>query len=167
MLELPQQLLDALEELSQHRRRDAVYDPILAAFQTLLHRYTGQTDMAIGSPIANRHRSELEGLIGFLVNSLVLRTNLAGDPTFDELLDRVRDITLAAYAHQDLPFEKLVEELQPVRSLGQNPLFQVVFALQNTPMEQLVLPGLVLSPVELEDKDFALCPGAISMEMHR
>ncbi|MCY7275961.1 MAG: condensation domain-containing protein [Phormidesmis sp. CAN_BIN44] len=108
--------------------------------------------MAIGSPIANRHRSELEGLIGFLVNSLVLRTNLAGDPTFCEALDRVRTVTLAAYAHQDLPFEKLVEELQPVRSLGQNPLFQAVFALQNTLIEQLVLPGLVLSPMELETK---------------
>ncbi len=86
------------------------------------------------------------------MNSLVLRTNLAGDPPFRELLDRVRDVTLAAYTHQDLPFEKLVEELQPVRSFGQNPLFQAVFALQNTPIEQLVLPGLVLSPVELETK---------------
>ncbi|MBD2034986.1 amino acid adenylation domain-containing protein [Leptolyngbya sp. FACHB-321] len=151
LLELPQPLLDELEALSQ-QAGVTLFMTLLAAFQTLLHRYTGQTDLAIGSPIANRHRSELEGLIGFLVNSLVLRTNLAGDPTFRELLDRVRDVTLAAYAHQDLPFEKLVEELQPVRSLGQNPLFQVVFALQNTPMEQLTLPGLILSPVELETK---------------
>jgi amino acid adenylation domain-containing protein len=151
LLELPQQLLDALEELSQ-RFGVTLFMTLLAAFQTLLHRYSGQTDIAIGSPIANRHRSELEELIGFLVNSLVLRTDLAGDPTFCEVLERVRDVTLAAYAHQDLPFEKLVEELQPVRSLGQNPLFQVVFALQNTPMQQLVLPGLVLSPVELETK---------------
>jgi amino acid adenylation domain-containing protein len=151
LLELPQRLLGDLEALSQ-QAGVTLFMTLLAAFQTLLHRYTGQTDLAIGSPIANRHRSELEGLIGFLVNSLVLRTNLAGDPTFRELLDRVRDVTLAAYAHQDLPFEKLVEELQPVRSLGQNPLFQVVFALQNTPIEQLTLPGLVLSPVELETK---------------
>jgi amino acid adenylation domain-containing protein len=151
LLELPQQLLDELEALSQ-QAGVTLFMTLLAAFQTLLHRYTGQTDLAIGSPIANRHRSELEGLIGFLVNSLVLRTDLAGDPTFHELLDRVRQVTLAAYDHQDLPFEKLVEALQPVRSLGQNPLFQVVFALQNTPMEQLVLPGLVLSPVELETK---------------
>jgi amino acid adenylation domain-containing protein len=151
LLELPQSLLDALEELSQ-QAGVTLFMTLLAAFQTLLHRYSGQTDIAIGSPIANRHRSELEGLIGFLVNSLVLRTDLAGDPTFRELLERVRDVTLAAYAHQDLPFEKLVEELQPVRSLGQNPLFQVVFALQNTPIEQLVLPGLVLSPVDLETK---------------
>ncbi|MBM0744241.1 amino acid adenylation domain-containing protein [Phormidium sp. CLA17] len=151
LLELPQRLLDALEELSQ-QTGVTLFMILLAAFQTLLHCYTGQTDIAIGSPIANRHRSELEGLIGFLVNSLVLRTSLAGDPTFRELLGRVREVTLAAYAHQDLPFEKLVEELQPIRSLGQNPLFQVVFALQNTPMEQLVLPGLVLSPLELETK---------------
>lgn len=151
LLELPQQLLDALEELSQ-QFGVTLFMTLLAAFQTLLHRYSGQTDIAIGSPIANRHRSELEELIGFLVNSLVLRTDLAGDPTFCEVLERVRDVTLAAYAHQDLPFEKLVEELQPVRSLGQNPLFQVVFALQNTPMQQLVLPGLIISPVELETK---------------
>lgn len=151
LLELPQGLLDALEELSQHSGV-TLFMTLLAAFGTLLHRYTGQTDLAIGSPIANRHHSELEGLIGFLVNSLVLRTNLAGDPTFRELLERVRDVTLAAYAHQDLPFEKLVEELQPIRSPSQNPLFQVVFALQNTPMEQLTLPGLVLSPVEFDTK---------------
>ncbi|MBL1179045.1 non-ribosomal peptide synthetase [Pantanalinema sp. GBBB05] len=151
LLEFPQCLLDALEELSQ-AVGVTLFMTLLAAFQTLLHRYTGQTDIAIGSPIANRHHSELEGLIGFLVNSLVLRTDLSGNPTFREVLERVRDVTLAAYAHQDLPFEKLVEELQPVRSLGQNPLFQVVFALQNTPMEQLELPGLVLSPVALETK---------------
>ncbi|HEY9883608.1 MAG TPA: condensation domain-containing protein, partial [Thermosynechococcaceae cyanobacterium] len=151
LLELPQGLLDGLEALSQ-QAGVTLFMTMLAAFQTLLHRYTGQTDIAIGSPIANRHRSELEELIGFLVNSLVLRTDLSGDPTFRELLDRVREVTLAAYAHQDLPFEKLVEELQPVRNLGQNPLFQVVFALQNTPMEQLELPGLILSPLEFETK---------------
>ncbi len=151
LLELPQPLLEALEELSQ-RAGVTLFMTLLAAFQTLLHRYTGQTDLAIGSPIANRQASELEGLIGFLVNSLVLRTDLSGDPSFRTVLERVRDVTLAAYAHQDLPFEKLVEELQPIRSLGQNPLFQVVFALQNTPMEQLVLPGLVLSPVALETR---------------
>jgi hypothetical protein len=151
LLELPQRLLDALEKLSQEAGV-TLFMTLLAAFQTLLYRYTGQTDIAIGSPIANRHRSELEGLIGFLVNSLVLRTSLDGDPTFRMLLERVREITLAAYAHQDLQFEKLVEELQPVRSLNQNPLFQVVFALQNTPMEQLELPGLTLSPIAFETK---------------
>lgn len=149
LLELPQPLLEALEALSQ-QVGVTLFMTLLAAFQTLLYRYTGQTDIAVGSPIANRHRSELEGLIGFLVNSLVLRTDLSGEPSFYELLERVRNVTLAAYTHQDLPFEKLVEELQPVRNLDHNPLFQVVFALQNTPMEQLKLPGLVLSPVELE-----------------
>lgn len=151
LLELPQQLLDGLEQLSQ-QAGTTLFMTLLAVFKTLLHRYSGQTDIVIGSPIANRHRSELEGLIGFLVNSLVLRTNLAGDPTFRDLLHRVRAVTLAAYAHQDLPFEKLVEVLQPVRSIDQNPLFQVVFALQNAPMEQLALPGLVFSPVDLETK---------------
>ncbi|MBW4459829.1 MAG: amino acid adenylation domain-containing protein [Nodosilinea sp. WJT8-NPBG4] len=150
-LELPQRLLEALESLSQ-QAEVTLFMTLLAVFQTLLHRYTGQTDLAIGTPIANRHQSELEGLIGFFVNSLVLRTNLEGDPTFLELLERVREVTLAAYDHQDLPFEKLVEELQPVRNLGQNPLFQVVFALQNSPMAQLELPGLILSPVNLETK---------------
>ncbi|MGG6268954.1 non-ribosomal peptide synthetase [Leptolyngbya sp. AN03gr2] len=151
LLELPQKLLDQVEALSQ-QAGVTLFMTLLAAFQALLHRYSGQTDIAIGSPVANRHQSELEGLIGFFVNSLVLRTDLSGDPTFQALLERVREVTLSAYAHQDLPFEKLVEELQPVRSLGRNPLFQVVFALQNTPMEQLVLPGLVLSPVTLETK---------------
>jgi amino acid adenylation domain-containing protein len=151
LLELPQSLLDALEKLSQ-QSGVTLFMTLLAAFQTLLYRYTGQTDIAVGSPIANRHHSELEGLIGFLVNSLVLRSNLAGNPTFRELLEQVRQVTLAAYDHQDLPFEKLVEELHPLRSLGQNPLFQVVLALQNTPMEQLVLPGLVLNPVELKTR---------------
>ncbi len=151
LLELPQRLLEALENLSQ-QAEVTLFMTLLAAFQTLLHRYTGQTDLAIGTPIANRHQSELEELIGFFVNSLVLRTNLEGDPTFLELIARVRDVALAAYDHQDLPFEKLVEELQPVRNLGQNPLFQVVFALQNTPMTQLELPGLILSPVDLETK---------------
>jgi amino acid adenylation domain-containing protein len=151
LLELPQSLLEALEALSQ-QAGVTLFMTLLAAFQTLLHRYSGQTDIAIGSPIANRHRSELEGLIGFLVNSLVLRTDLAGDPSFLDLLERVKAVTLAAYDHQDLPFEKLVEELQPIRSLSQNPLFQVVFALQNTPMEHLTLPGLELSPIKLETR---------------
>jgi len=151
LLEFPQALLDALEALSQ-RAETTLFMTLLAAFQTLLHRYGGQTDMAIGSPIANRHHKELEGLIGFLVNSLVLRVDLSGDPSFYELLERVRDVTLTAYDHQDLPFEKLVEELQPVRNLGQNPLFRVVFALQNAPMDHLTLPGLVLSPVDFESR---------------
>jgi amino acid adenylation domain-containing protein len=151
LLELPQRLLDALEDLSQ-REETTLFMTLLAAFQTLLYRYTGQTDIAVGSPIANRHRSELEGLIGFFVNSLVMRSDLSGNPTFRELLDRVRDVTLGAYAHQDVPFEKLVEVLHPERGLSRNPLFQVVFAFQNAPMEQLELPGLTLSSLNFETR---------------
>ena len=123
---------------------------LFAAFQILLYRYTGQEDIGVGVPIANRNRSEIEGLIGFFVNSLVLRTNLSGNPTFRELLAQVREVALAAYAHQDLPFEKLVEELHPERDLSRNPLFQVVFALQNAPMTSLELPDLTLKPWQLE-----------------
>ena len=142
-------LTQGLEALSQ-QSGVSLFMTLLAAFQTLLYRYTGQTDIAIGSPIANRHRSELEGLIGFFVNSLVMRTDLSGNPPFRELLERVRDVALEAYTHQDLPFEKLVEELDPDRDLSRNPLFQVAFALQNAPMELLTLPGLTLEPTRFE-----------------
>jgi len=148
-LALSASLTASLEALSQHEGV-TLFMTLLAAFQTLLYRYTGQEDIAVGSAIANRNRSELEGLIGFFVNSLVLRVNLAGNPTFRQLLGRVRQVALEAYAHQDLPFEKLVEELQPERDLSRNPLFQVVFALQNAPMQPLELPGLTLSPLKFD-----------------
>jgi acyl carrier protein len=122
---------------------------LLAAFQALLCRYSGQDDIVVGSNIAGRNRKEIEGLIGFFINNLVLRTDLSGNPTFRQLLGRVRDVCLNAYAHQDLPFDLLVEELQPDRSLSHNPLFQVMFNLQNMPASNLELPGLTLTPLNV------------------
>ncbi|HYW19062.1 MAG TPA: amino acid adenylation domain-containing protein [Nodularia sp. (in: cyanobacteria)] len=148
-LQLSKSLSKALLALGQ-QEGVTLFITLLAAFKVLLYRYTQQEDIAIGSPIANRNRSEIEGLIGFFVNSLVLRTDLTGNPTFRELLSRVKEVALGAYTHQDLPFEKLVEELHPERNLNQNPLFQVVFALQNAPMSALELTGLTLSPLPFD-----------------
>jgi amino acid adenylation domain-containing protein len=148
-LQISPTLTQALAALSQ-QSGVSLFMTLLAAFQTLLYRYTGQTDIVVGSPIANRHRSELEGLIGFFVNSLVMRSDLSSNPPFRELLERVRDVALEAYMHQDLPFEKLVEALDPDRDLSRNPLFQVAFALQNAPIQPLKLPGLTLEPAPLE-----------------
>ncbi len=150
-LELPKQLTDRLEQLSQ-QAGVTLFMTLLAAFQTLIYRYTHQSDIAIGSPIANRNRSEIEGIIGFFVNTLVLRSDLSGNPTFRELLDRVREVTVGAYTHQDLPFEKLVSELHPERSLSHHPLFQVVFGFQNAPMSSLELPGLVPRLINIDSK---------------
>jgi len=123
---------------------------LLSAFKVLLYRYTGQEDIAVGFPIANRNRTEIETLIGFFVNTLVLRTDLSGNPRFQDLLERVRETTLQAYAHQDLPFERLVEELEPDRDPSRNPLVQVVFALQNSPARMPELPNLTVTSVDLE-----------------
>jgi len=119
---------------------------LLAAFDLVLARYTGQQDIAVGIPIANRHRSELEGLIGFFVNMLVARTSVQQDVSFVKLLQQVRQVCLQAYAHQDLPFEQVVEELQPERDLSRNPLVQVTFQLLNTLVPPLTLNGLQVSP---------------------
>ena len=148
-LQMPQSLSAELQALSR-REGVTLFMTLLAAFQTLLHRYTGQDDIMVGSPIANRTRVELERLIGFFVNELVLRTDLSSDPTFRELLGRVRKVALGAYAHQDLPFGKLVEDLQPARDLNRNPLFQVSFQLQNTPSSTLDLPGLRASRLAVD-----------------
>jgi non-ribosomal peptide synthetase component F len=125
---LPEPLYKALVNLSQESN-STLFMTMLAAFKTLLHRYSGQVDIAVGTPVANRNRFEVEGLIGYFVNSLVLRSNLSGDPSFRELIARVRDMALDAYAHQDFPFEKLVHELKPERGAGHNPFFQVHFQL--------------------------------------
>jgi len=133
-------------------RREEVtpYMILLAAFKTLLHRYTGQADFAVGSPIANRNRAELKGLIGFFVNNLVLRTDLSGNPRFVDLLKRVRKVTLGAYDHQDLPFEKIVEAVKPVRDMSYPPLFQVMFVLQNIPRISATLSGMTLTPLAID-----------------
>src|SRR3954452_18207888 len=135
----------ALNAFSQ-RHGATVFMTLLAAFQLLMARYSGQDDVVVASPVANRTRTELEGLIGFFVNTLAMRTDLSGDPTFTELLARVRRGALDAYGHQDLPFEQLVEELSPVRDLSRNPLTQVSFQVVNVPRHGLELPGLRLEP---------------------
>ncbi|HEU5227452.1 MAG TPA: amino acid adenylation domain-containing protein, partial [Ktedonobacteraceae bacterium] len=123
---------------------------LLATFQTLLLHYTGQPDLLVGTPIANRRYSELEGLIGFFANTLVLRTNLSGDPSFRDALKRVRDVCLGAYAHQDLPFEHLVEAMQAQRDMSYNPLIQVLFVFQNISDTSLKLEGLGVKPLSLK-----------------
>ncbi|NJM71691.1 MAG: amino acid adenylation domain-containing protein, partial [Scytonema sp. RU_4_4] len=123
---------------------------LLAAFATLLYRYTGQSDILVGSPIANRNRSEIESLIGFFVNTLVLRTSFETNPSFESLLSQVRETTLKAYEHQDVPFEQVVEALQPQRSLSHSPLFQVMFVLQNAIIGEVELPGVTLTQLAQE-----------------
>ena len=127
-----------------------IFMALLAAFQTLLHRYAGQDDIAVGSPIANRNRAEVENLIGFFVNTLVLRGDLSGNPSFKKLLQRVREMALGAYAHQDLPFEKIVDALQPERNMSHSPLFQVMFALQSGQASDIQRPHseLKIHPLE-------------------
>ncbi|HEV2733755.1 MAG TPA: amino acid adenylation domain-containing protein, partial [Longimicrobiaceae bacterium] len=148
--ELSARATRALRELGR-REGTTLFMTLLAAWQALLGRYAGQDDVIVGTVIANRTRAELEGLIGFFVNSLVLRGDLSGEPAFRELLGRVRETTLGAFAHQDLPFERLVEELAPERSLAHNPLFQVVFALQNTDRGVLALGDIEMEPLGLDE----------------
>ncbi len=131
------------------RQQATLFMTLLGGFAVLLHRLSGQDDLCVGTPVAGRGQLETEGLIGFFVNTLVIRSEADGDDTFRQLLERLRGVTLDAYHHQDLPFEKLVEELQPARSLAYAPLFQVMLALQNTPQETLELPGLRLSMLPL------------------
>jgi amino acid adenylation domain-containing protein len=140
---LPKPLLDSTRELARQEGA-TLFMTLLAAFQVLLQRYSGQDDFAVGSPIAGRTRSELENLIGFFVNTLILRADLAGDPSFRALIGRTREAALGAYTHQDLPFEQLVGVLRPDREAARSPLFQVMFVLQNAPLPALEAPDLTL-----------------------
>ncbi len=152
VLQIPAAITAALQELSR-KQGTTLFMTLLAAFNVLLRRYTGQKDIAVGSPIANRTRGETEDLIGFFANSLIFRTRAEGDPTFLALLEQVRKSALGAYEHQDLPFERLVEELQPQRDLSGNPLFQVVFALQQqeSMAPRFEMPGLDVRAAESRD----------------
>jgi amino acid adenylation domain-containing protein/non-ribosomal peptide synthase protein (TIGR01720 family) len=154
---LAKPLAEALTTLSQ-REDVTLFMTLLAAFQVLLARYSEQDDIAVGTTVANRTRAELEGLIGCFVNTVVMRTDLAGNPSFRDVLQRVRDVALGAYSHQEVPFERVVEAVQPRRDLSHNPLFQVVFVLQNTPMPAVDLPDVSLreQPIETGTAQFDL-----------
>ncbi len=146
---IPNDLIESLEKLS--RESDAtLFMTLLTAYYVLLHRYSGQDEILIGSPIANRDQPELEKMIGVFINTLALRINFSGDPGFREMLIKIREVCLEAYAHQDTPFEKLVEALKPNRDLSRTPVFQVVFNLQNSPMPELKIPGIEMKFLELD-----------------
>ncbi|MFE8605408.1 amino acid adenylation domain-containing protein [Archangium violaceum] len=157
---LPASLSKALRTLG-HEQGASLFMVLLAGFKALLSRYSGQSDIAVGVPIANRTRGEAEELIGFFVNTLVMRTRFEDDPSFRELLARVRESTLEAYAHQDVPFERIVEELRPERQANQNPLVQVIFALQNAPREPLRLAAL-----EGEHLEYLVATTRFDLELH-
>ncbi|WP_198161168.1 non-ribosomal peptide synthetase, partial [Anabaena sp. CA = ATCC 33047] len=147
--QIPQDLTTALEAFSQ-KAGVTLFMTLLTAFNTLLYRYTNQDDIVVGSAIANRNWAESESIIGLFVNTLALRTQINNNPSFSELLNQVKDTTLKAYVHQDLPFEKLVDEIQPERDLSRNPIFQVWFALHNLPIPTLKIGDLTLTPIEVE-----------------
>jgi amino acid adenylation domain-containing protein len=148
--EIAADLTQKLKKLAEEQNA-TLFMVLLAAFKILLYRYSGQYDIAVGTPIAGRSSSETEKLIGFFINTLVLRVNLSGAPSFTELLQRTKEVTLEAYAHQDVPFEKLVEVLSPERNLGSTPLFQVMIVLQNAPQSDLRLGAATLQPFNTVD----------------
>jgi len=148
--ELNQDLTQKLQSLSGESGT-TLFMTLLAAFTTLLYRYSGESDILLGTPIANRNHDQIESLIGFFVNTLVLRTNFADNPSFENLLAQIRETTLQAYEHQDVPFEQVVEALQPQRSLSYSPLFQVMFILQNVPMNEVELPGVTLTQLDADN----------------
>jgi amino acid adenylation domain-containing protein len=142
------------------KQRATLFMGLLAGYTALLHRYTGQADIVIGTPVAGRNREETEPLIGLFVNTLALRTDLSGNPEFGELLRRVRETTLDAYEHQDIPFEKLVEEFAPTRNSGRSPLFQTMLVLENAP-----LPPVHLSGIEVRGKQLFNCTSAFDLTL--
>jgi amino acid adenylation domain-containing protein len=149
-LSFPKDLTEALKRLGTSEGATP-FMTLLAAFQTLLYRYTGEEDVIVGSPIANRNRAEIEGLVGLFVNTLALRTRLGGQPSFRELLARVRGMVTDAYAHQELPFEMLVEALELRRRTNHSPIFQVMFGYQNVPRSAWALPGLSVDTWNVEN----------------
>ena len=148
---IERELTENLRALSQ-REGATLFMTLLTAFQAMLYRYSWQEDIPVATGIANRNRHEIEHLIGFFINMLVLRTDLSGNPTFTELLARVREVAFGAYAHQDVPFDLLVGKLRPERHLSRTPLFQVVFMLLNAPQATLELPGVTLAPFKIESE---------------
>ena len=156
VLVLSKELSEGIRKLSQ-REGGTLFMVALAGFQALLGRYTGQREISVGTAIANRNREETEGLIGFFVNTLVMRTDVSGEPSFEELVRRVKAVALGAYGHQDLPFEKLVEEIQPERSMSRNPLVQVMLTVQNAPWKGVQLPeGMTILGGEVPTTRFDL-----------
>ncbi|HUC10574.1 MAG TPA: amino acid adenylation domain-containing protein [Stellaceae bacterium] len=147
LFEIDAELTAGLRQFSRESD-SSQFMTLLAAYAAILSRYSGQDDIVVGSPVANRKHSDTEALIGFFANTLALRVDLSGDPTFRELLARVREMTLDAFAHDDLPLEQLVEELSPQRNLGQSPIFQTLFVLQNAPLPDLELPDLELTIID-------------------
>ncbi|HSG40609.1 MAG TPA: condensation domain-containing protein, partial [Thermoanaerobaculia bacterium] len=147
-LSVPAEVAGRLQALCR-KEKVTSYMALLAAFQILLLRYSGQTDFAVGSPVANRRRSELEGLVGYFVNTLALRVDLSGQPSFRELLARVREVAVAAFSHEEMPFERIVGELHPQRDAGRNPIYQVMLASQSQPAPELAMGGVGLSRIEV------------------
>ncbi|HHJ53745.1 MAG TPA: non-ribosomal peptide synthetase, partial [Caldithrix abyssi] len=162
------ELVEELRQLSR-QQNTTMFMTLLSAFYTLLYRYSGQDDISIGIPIANRNRAETEQLIGFFVNTLVLRNRFSGELTFNQLLEQTRNVSLEAFSHQDVPFEMLVEELQPERDLSHTPLFQVMFVHQNAEEGSLKLPGLEIEPVNMGNEnakfDLTLTVGELKNEL--
>jgi hypothetical protein len=159
---LAESLVHSVKALA-HRERATLFMVLLAVFQTLLHRYSRQEDILVGVSVAGRNRAETERLIGCFVNALVLRTRFTGDPTFRALLARVREVVLDAHAHQDVPVQRIVEELRLDRDASRNPLFQVMFVLQNSAPGRLEVPGLTVAPLEVKTVA-TKCDLTLSME---